>query len=434
MNVGFISLGCSKNLVDTELIIGTFKNNNFKIVNSPDMAEILVVNTCGFIEAAKQESIDAILEMAEFKTKGKCKYLIVAGCLVKRYKKELIKAIPEVDLFLSVDEYDNMWDEISKLINKSSGFINCNKERMITTGNSFAYLKIAEGCSNNCTYCAIPYIRGGYISRPFEEIINEAKELVNKGIKEIIVIAQDTTKYGLDLYNKQRLPELLEEISKIKDLKWLRFLYVYPESITEELIEVVKNNNKICKYFDIPIQHISDNILKKMNRKSDSKSIEKLINNIKNKIPDVVLRTSLIVGFPTETEEDFEKLFDFVNAVKFDRLGVFQYSKEEGTPAEKIKGHIHHSTKKKRYNKIMELQQQISKEKLEQNIGKELEVLIESTTFDSKYLIGRTEKEVPEIDGVVFIKNIDMKKDLIGEFIKCKITDVREYDLIGKIK
>lgn len=464
MNVGFISLGCSKNLVDTEIIIGKFKSNNFKIVNSPKEADVLVINTCGFIEPAKQESIDTILEMSKYKTNGRCKCLIVIGCLVKRYKKELEKSILEVDLFLSIEEYNDMWNKVESRLEAIEPTLRnvsneeshtklrlmpspCHSEpflhsihleesqtRVITTGENFAYLKIAEGCSNHCTYCAIPMIRGNYISRPFEEIIKEAKRLVSQGIKEIIVIAQDTTKYGIDLYGKQRLPELLEEISKIKNLKWLRFLYAYPESITEELIDLVKNNNKICKYFDIPIQHISDSVLKRMNRKSDSKSIKKLIKNIRKSIPNVTLRTSLIVGFPGETEEDFEKLYNFVKWAEFDKLGVFKYSKEENTPAEKLKGHIHYAVKEKRYKKIMEEQQKISKKKLEQNIGKELNVLIESKTFDLKYLIGRTEKDVPEIDGVVFIKNENIKTDLINKFVKVEITNIKEYDLIGKIK
>ena len=299
MNVGFISLGCSKNLVDTEMTIGLFKKNNFKIVNNPEQADIIVINTCGFIESAKQEAINTILEMAEYK-KNKCKYLIVMGCLVQRYKEELQEAIPEVDLFIKYKEYDTIWEQIEKVIgkNEKEESKNITKEelltnqcglefsnRIISTGRNFAYLRIAEGCSNRCTYCAIPYIRGKFVSRKMEDILKEAQELVNEGYKEIIVIAQDTSKYGIDIYGESKLAELLDKLSKIEGIKWIRFLYTYPESITDELIKVVKENKKICKYFDIPIQHISDTVLKRMNRKSNGESIRKLITKIRKEIP-----------------------------------------------------------------------------------------------------------------------------------------------------
>jgi len=344
MNIGFISLGCTKNLIDTEMAIGLFKNNNYKIVNNVEQAEIIVINTCGFIESAKEEAINTILEMAEYKTIGKCKYLIVMGCLVQRYKKELQKALPEVDLCLSIDEYGDFWKQIEVLIKNREEVITQKMEyldRVITTGKTTTYLKIAEGCSNRCTYCAIPYIRGPFISRPFEDIIEEAEKLAKDGYQEIIVIAQDTTKYGIDLYGKSRFAELLEELAKIKEFKWIRFLYAYPESITDELIQVVKNNKNICRYFDIPIQHISDKVLKRMNRKTTGKDIENIIEKIKKEMPDAILRTSLIVGFPGETEEDFVQLKDFVAKAKFDKLGVFTYSKEDGTPAAKLPEQIH---------------------------------------------------------------------------------------------
>ena len=312
MNVGFVSLGCSKNLIDTEMAIGLFKGNNYKIVNEVEKADIIVVNTCGFIESAKEEAINTILEMAEYKKIGSCKYLVVMGCLVQRYKKELQRALPEVDLFLSIDEYENYWDKIEKLVKNRDDIYSEKMDylnRIITTGKTTAYLKIAEGCSNRCTYCAIPNIRGPYISRKFEDIITEAKKLAEAGYKEIIVIAQDTTKYGIDLYGEPKFAKLLEELAKIKEFKWIRFLYAYPESITDELIEVVKNNKNICRYFDIPIQHISDRVLKRMNRKTTGKQIEDLIGKIKENIPDAVLRTSLIVGFPGETKEDFENKY-----------------------------------------------------------------------------------------------------------------------------
>ena len=438
MNVGFISLGCSKNLVDTEIAIGIFKNKKYNIVNNPKDADVIVINTCGFIESAKEEAINTILEMAEYKKK-RCKYLIAMGCLVERYKKELEKSMPEVDLFIKFSDYNKFEEEIDKLIekiddedekefNRLDNYIN----KVVTTGTKTAYLRIAEGCSNRCTYCAIPNIRGPFVSRKFEEIIEEAKDLAKKGYEEIIVIAQDTTKYGIDLYGKSRLAELLREISKIKQIKWIRFLYAYPETITDELIKEVKDNEKICKYFDIPIQHISDPILKKMNRASNEKRIKELLTKIKKEIPDVILRTSLIVGFPGETKEDFEKLYNFVNWTKFDKLGVFTYSKEDGTPAEKMPNQIHGNTKKARYNKIMKLQQKISEENLKQKIGNDYEVLIENKTFDNKYWVGRTKMDVPEMDGVVYIEN-NKDKNLINSFVKCKIIDIQGYDLVGKI-
>lgn len=434
MNVGFVSLGCSKNLIDTEMAIGLFKGNNYKIVNEVEKADIIVVNTCGFIESAKEEAINTILEMAEYKKIGSCKYLVVMGCLVQRYKKKLQRALPEVDLFLSIDEYENYWDKIEKLVKNRDDIYSEKMDylnRIITTGKTTAYLKIAEGCSNRCTYCAIPNIRGPYISRKFEDIITEAKKLAEAGYKEIIVIAQDTTKYGIDLYGEPKFAKLLEELAKIKEFKWIRFLYAYPESITDELIEVVKNNKNICRYFDIPIQHISDRVLKRMNRKTTGKQIEDLIDKIKENIPDAVLRTSLIVGFPGETKEDFEKLCEFVAKAKFDKLGVFTYSKEEGTPAAKLPEQVHYKTKQKRYNEIMEIAQKASKENLEKTVGKTYDVLIETKTFDDKYYIGRTYMDIPNEDGVVFIKNT--KSNLENTWTKCKITSVKEYDLIGEL-
>ena len=435
MKVGFISLGCSKNLIDTEMTIGLFKNHKYNIVSDVEEAEVIVINTCGFIESAKQEAINTILEMSEYKVNGKCKYLIVMGCLVERYKKELEKSIPEVDLFISIKEYEELWDKIESLIGQNTEELHTRNldylNRIITTGKTTAFLKIAEGCSNRCTYCAIPYIRGPYISRPFEDIIEEAQNLAKKGYKEIIVIAQDTTKYGIDIYGKPRLAELLTELSKIESFKWIRFLYSYPESITDELIQVVKNNDKICKYFDIPIQHISDTVLKRMNRKTTGDRIEKLIAKIKKEIPEVVLRTSLIVGFPGETEEDFEKLYKFVEKANFDKLGVFKYSKEDGTPAARLPEQIHYKTKQKRLDKIMELAQKTSRQNLEEKVGKEYETLVETKTFDGKYYVGRTYMDIPEEDGLVFILNT--KPNLENKWIKVKITSVKNYDLIGEI-
>ena len=449
MNVGFISLGCSKNLIDTEATIGLFKENNFQIVNEESKADILVINTCGFIESAKEEAINTILEMAEYKQQ-RCKYLIVMGCLVQRYYEDLLKALPEVDLFIKIDEYDNLWQKIEDLIKRDivqkSKTKATNKileipqmpmlkqeellDRVVTTGKNYAYLKIGEGCSNRCTYCAIPYIRGPFISRKKEDIIEEAKKLANEGIKEIILIAQDTTKYGIDLYGESKLVEVIEEITKIKEIKWVRFLYSYPEGITEELISVVADNPKVAKYFDIPIQHISNKILKKMNRRTNKEQIIELLQNIRDKIPEVTLRTSLIVGFPGETNEDFEELLEFVKQARFDKLGTFMYSKEDGTPAEKLPNQIHGNTKKSRYNKIMKQQQEISKENLKRKLDKEYDILIEDISFDGKYYIGRTMQDVPDIDGLVYIEN--KKENMIGKFVKCKIIDISNYDLIAK--
>ena len=454
MNVGFISLGCSKNLIDTEVAIGLFKENHYKIVNKPEDADILVVNTCGFIESAKEEAINTILEMAEYK-KQRCKYLIAMGCLVQRYYDDLVKALPEVDLFIKIDEYNKLWEKIEDLIKRDivekaktktstkiseirplpmptyDEFLN----RVVTTGKNYAYLKIGEGCSNKCTYCAIPYIRGPFVSRKMEDILEEAEKLASEGIKEIIVIAQDTTKYGEDIYGKSRLAELLQEISKINGIEWIRFLYSYPEGITDELIDTVANNPKIAKYFDIPIQHISNAVLKRMNRKTSKEKIEKLLEKIRNKIPNVTLRTSLIVGFPGETEEQFGELLEFVKKAKFDKLGTFMYSKEEGTPASRLPEQIHGNTKKARYNKIMKVQKQISLEKQENKIGKTYKVLVEDISFDGKYFVGRTMQDVPEEDGLVYIKNAQNYKqeDILNQFIECRIEEVSEYDLIGKI-
>ena len=454
MNVGFISLGCSKNLIDTEVAIGMFKKNNYKIVNNPEEADILVINTCGFIESAKEEAINTILEMAEYKKK-RCKYLIAMGCLVQRYYDDLIKLLPEVDLFIKIDEYNNLWDKIEDLVKrdiveksktKTSKKIseieplpmpkyNEFMERIVTTGENYAYLKIGEGCSNKCTYCAIPYIRGPFVSREMDEILNEAKMLTKKGIKELIVIAQDTTKYGVDIYGESKLAELLEKLSKIDGIEWIRFLYSYPEGITDELIKTVANNNKIAKYFDIPIQHISNPILKKMNRRTSKENIISIIEKIRKQIPDVTLRTSLIVGFPGETNENFEELLEFVKTTKFDKLGVFKYSKEEGTPAARLPEQIHGNTKKARYNKIMAEQQKISKQVLENKVGKNYKVLVEDMSFDGKYFVGRTMQDVPEEDGLVYIENdgsFDVN-EILNNFVNCKITDVTNYDLKGKI-
>lgn len=458
MKVGFVSLGCSKNLVDTEMLIGLFKENNYEIENKVEEAEIIVVNTCGFIKSAKEEAINTIIEMGEYKKKGKCKYLIVIGCLVERYKKELKKSMPEVDLFLKISEYENIWKKISFVIDRKGYKTNKKVEenveldnnekeifeqrfnqfeldynkRVITTGKTTAYLKIAEGCSNFCTYCAIPYIRGKFVSRKMEDILEEAKILASNGIKEIIIVAQDTSKYGIDIYGEYKLAELLHKISEIEGFKWIRFLYTYPESITDELIQEVKNNDKICKYFDMPIQHISNEILKKMNRKGTKETIINVIEKIRKAIPEAVIRTTLIVGFPGETTEEFNELYKFVEKTKFDKLGVFSYSKEEGTPAAKFPKQIHYRTKQQRNEAIMNVQKEIMNQKLEEMIAKEYEVIIDGITSDGKFYISRTKNDAPDVDCIVYLNKRD-DKDLVGQFVTCLITRHNGYDLVGEV-
>ena len=430
MKVGFVSLGCSKNLVVTEEIIGLFKKHYYEIVGDPADAEMILINTCGFIESAKDEGIQTILEMADYK-EDKCKYLIVTGCLVERYEEELRKELPEVDLFVSIKDYDKLWKKIELLVSGKENEDKLSyKHRVLTTGDIMAYLKIAEGCSNYCTYCAIPYIQGKYISRKYEDILDEAKSLASKGIQELVVIAQDTTKYGLDLYGKSRLAELLEDLCKIDGIKWIRFLYSYPESIDDELIQVVKKNDKISKYFDLPIQHISDNVLNRMNRKSDGNTIRNLINKLRTEIPNVILRTTLITGFPGESEDNFNELCEFVKESKFDRLGAFAYSAEDGTPAAKFKDQIDEEIKSNRRNIIMEIQQSVSLNNLKNKVGNVYECLIENITEDGEYYIARSYMDVPSEDGVIYVKY--NPEYMINEFVNVKIISSDEYDLFGE--
>ena len=397
-------------------MIGYYKEKGYENVNNPEEAEILVINTCGFIESAKKEAIDTILEMADYKSKN-CKKLIVTGCLVERYKEELEKALPEVDLFIPIKEYDKIFDKLDYM------------KRTITTGKNYAYLRIADGCSNYCTYCAIPYIRGPLKSRTLEDVLEEAKRLSKEGYKEIILVAQDTARYGMDIYSESKLVELLKELCKL-DFKWIRFLYAYPEMITDELIDVVANNEKICNYFDIPIQHISDTVLKRMGRKSNGASIREVIKKIRNKIPDVVIRTSLIVGFPGEKESDFDELYSFVKETKFERLGVFKYSKEEGTPAVKLKEQIPEERKEERYDQIMSLQQEVSAENNQKIIGQKLECIIDGLTDDGEMYVTRSYRDVPDTDGFVFVNK--EKEHKVGDFIECIVKEAYEYDLIAE--
>lgn len=435
--VGIISLGCDKNRIDTEIILAKLKHS-YEITNNPKEAEIIIVNTCGFIESSKQESIDTILEMADFKTKYNCKVLVATGCLTQRYGKELMDIMPEIDILLGVNDYTNLIEHIDKFLVDKEKVIKCEYqnetinegERIITTEGHSAYIRIAEGCNNFCTYCIIPKIRGKFRSRKIENIVKEAKSLCESGVKEIILVAQDTTKYGEDLYGEKSLVKLIRELSHIESLKWIRILYCYPEEITDEMIEEIDTNEKVCNYLDIPIQHISNNILSKMARKTNKESILNVIDKMRRRIKDMTLRTSLIVGFPGETEEDFEELKDFVTEYKLDNLGVFTYSREEDTPAAKMDNQIDEKIKKKRQKEIMSIQKEVSKEIKKESIGKSYEVIIDKESED--YYIGRGRAMAPDIDGLVYI-NKTIKLEL-GTIVMVKIKEALEYDLIGVVE
>jgi ribosomal protein S12 methylthiotransferase len=437
-NISIISLGCSKNLIDSELMMGILSKNKFNLTEKAETADIIIVNTCGFIDSAKEESIDTILEVAQFKKTGNCKVLIVAGCLGERYKNELLNELPEVD---GVVGTGNIY-EIVDIINDSfkghrtirTGSIdieyNENFSRIISTPKHTAYIKIAEGCDNYCTYCIIPKLRGKYRSRYLDSIIEEAKFLSDNGTKEIILIAQDTSKYGIDIYGKYMLPKLLDELNKIDGLEWIRLLYLYPETFTDELISSIKNNEKVVKYVDIPIQHINDRILKRMNRKTTKNMITGLVHKLRNEIPNIIIRTTIIVGFPGETDEEFNELCSYIEEMKFNRLGVFTYSKEEDTPAALLDNQITEHVKENRQKIIMEKQKIISYTENKQKIGSNYKILVEEKVNDNSY-IGRTYMDSPEIDGAVYI---DSKESLkIGTFYNVKITDCLEYDLMGEI-
>ena len=434
--VGMVSLGCDKNRVDSELILGSI-NKFYEITNNPKEAEIIIINTCGFIESAKQESIDTILEMAEYKKTHKCKMIIATGCLTQRYGDELLELIPEIDILMGVNDYMKLHklivdfikteQRVSSTTYKDEG-VN-EGERILTTNSHTAYLRIAEGCNNFCTYCIIPKIRGKFRSRSKESILAEATSLVNQGVKEIILIAQDLTNYGEDLYGKNELHVLINEISNIKGLEWIRLLYCYPEEITDELIEVIANNPKVMKYLDLPIQHISNNILKMMARKTNKETIIGKINLLREKVPGITLRTSLIVGFPGETEEDFNELCRFLKNYKLDNVGVFTYSQEEGTAAAKLPNQVDEDVKIKRKEKLMSIQRGIVKDLNKLKIGNIYDTIIDGST--GEYYIGRNYEMAPEIDGLIYItKGKVLKK---GDIIKIKITNIMEYDLVGDV-
>ena len=439
MNILFVSLGCDKNLVDTEVMLGLLAKHGHQMVDSEEMADVIVINTCCFIHDAKEESIQTILEMAEYKKEGTCKVLIVTGCLAQRYKQEILDEIEEVDAVLGTTSYD----KIVQAINEAMEGHRClemedidalpevDSQRLVTTGGHFAYLKIAEGCDKHCTYCIIPKIRGNFRSVPMERLLKEAQSLVDQGVKELILVAQETTLYGKDLYGEKSLPKLLKELCKISGLYWIRILYCYPEEITDELIQVIKEEDKICNYLDLPIQHASNDILKRMGRRTSKEQLIEIVEKLRREIPDIAIRTTLITGFPGETQEQHEELMEFVDEMEFDRLGVFTYSPEEDTPAATFADQIEESVKEERQADLMELQQEIAFELAEEMIGKEILVMIEGKVADENAYVGRTYKDAPNVDGFIFIQT---DEELItGDFVPVKVTGSYEYDLIGEI-
>lgn len=439
MKILFISLGCDKNLVDSEEMLGLLNREHFEFTDDESEADVIVINTCCFVNDAKEESVNTILQMAEYRKSGSCKALIVTGCLAQRYKTEISDEIPEVDAILGTSSYDKIVDAVKSTIcgekyekfNPLDELIVEESERVVTTGGHYAYIKIAEGCNKCCTYCIIPKIRGRYRSVPEEDILKTAEKLVENGAKELILVAQETTLYGVDLYGRKTLPDLLKKICKIPGLIWVRILYCYPEEITDELIEVMKNEPKVCHYIDMPIQHASDKILKAMGRRTNRVELTERILKIRKEIPDIVLRTTLISGFPGETEEDHEEMLDFVDEMEFERLGVFAYSPEEDTPAAEMPDQIDEDIKIKRRNEIMELQQEIAFENAENMIGRDLLVMIEGKVVDENAYVGRTYMDCPNVDGNIFITT---DEELItGDFVKVKVTGAAEYDLIGEI-
>lgn len=435
-NVHIVTLGCSKNDVDSSMMYSLLDKNKYQMVNEASKADILIVNTCGFIDAAKEESIDTILESVEYKNEGKCKKVLLSGCLAQRYPEELIKEIPEIDGIIGTGNIDYInelldrslaGDLFIKTDNLNSAYIEGIRKEVVKTTE---YVKISEGCNNNCSYCIIPSLRGKNRSRKIEDIYSEVDYLVSKGAREIILIAQNTTDYGIDLYSKYSLAKLIKEISKIEDLKWIRVLYLYPDHFTEELIEEFKNNEKLINYVDMPLQHISDDVLKRMNRKTSKDHIIKTLKNLRKSVPDIVIRTTFIVGFPGESDDDFNQLVDFIEDIKFDKLGIFEYSLEEGTGAASLDEQISDSLKEKRKNEIMAIQSEISADILSKNIGKRLEVLIEEQVDEENY-VGRTYMDSPEIDGVTYVHS---NKELgIGSFVEVNVVDSLDYDLVGEI-
>ena len=439
MKILFISLGCDKNLVDTEMMLGMLTGKGYFITNDENEADVVVINTCCFINDAKEESIQTILEMAELKKSGNIKALIVAGCLAQRYKEEIQQEIPEVDAIVGTTAIESIVEALEEVLagNYKNHIEDINrkpvydKNRMVTTGGHFAYLKIAEGCDKHCTYCIIPKVRGNYRSIPMESLVEEAKNLVEFGAKELILVAQETTLYGKDLYGEKCLPKLLRELCKINGLYWIRILYCYPEEITDELIATIREEEKICHYLDIPIQHASDNILKRLGRRTNQQELRDMVTKLRKEIPDICLRTTLITGFPGETQQDHEELLAFVDEMEFDRLGVFTYSPEEDTPAAVFAEQVEEEVKKDRQADIMELQQEIAFERAEDMVGRSVLAMIEGKVPDEHAYVARTYKDAPNVDGFVFIQTSE--ELMTGDFVRVKITGSYEYDLIGEI-
>ena len=434
--VGMVSLGCDKNRIDSEILLGTI-SNEYEITNNPKEADIIIVNTCGFIEKAKEESINTILEMAQYKTNYKCKLLIATGCLTQRYGEELKNLMPEIDIMLGVNDYKKIHKLIREFISEQKTSLQVNYsdsninegKRILTTASQTAYLRIAEGCNNFCTYCIIPKIRGKFRSRSMENILKEAEGLSKQGVKEIILVAQDTTLYGSDIYGEKKLHILLKELAKIQGIEWIRVLYCYPEEIYEELVDEIASNKKVVKYLDLPIQHISSKILKRMGRKTNKEDIMEKIDLIRSKIKGINLRTSLIVGFPGEEEEDFEELKDFLKEYKLDKVGVFTYSREEGTPAAKMENQIDENIKEKREKTLMMIQRGISKEINQLKINNIYDILVEG--YNGEYYFGRNYEMIPEVDGKVFFKSENKIKN--GEIVRVQIKSCTDYDLVGVV-
>lgn len=439
MNILFISLGCDKNLVDTEVMLGLLASRGYEMTDDEEQADIVVINTCCFIHDAKEESIQNILEMAELKKDGRIKALIVTGCLAQRYRQEILDEIPEVDEVLGTTAYDKILDAVDEALSGRHSVILSDLEalplpdtkRLVTTGGHFAYLKIAEGCDKHCTYCIIPKIRGEFRSVPMERLIREAQELADQGVKELILVAQETTLYGKDLYGEKSLHRLLRELCKISGLRWIRILYCYPEEIYDDLIQTIKEEPKICNYLDLPIQHASDRILKRMGRRTSKQELVDIIGKLRSEIPDICLRTTLITGFPGETQEQHEELMDFIDEMEFERLGVFTYSPEEDTPAAVMPDQIDEEVKLDRQAELMELQQEIAFDNAQEMIGREVLVMVEGKVADENAYVGRTYRDAPNVDGLIFI-NTD-EELLSGDFARVKVTGAVDYDLIGEL-
>lgn len=439
MNILFISLGCDKNLSDSEEMLGLLTGSGHEIVNTEEEADAIVVNTCCFIHDAKEESVETILEMAEYKKAGTCRALIVTGCMAQRYKEEIMQEIPEVDAVLGTTSYSDIVKALDEALagSKFQEFRDINElpevsgNRVLTTGGHFGYLKIAEGCDKHCTYCIIPSLRGRFRSVPQERLLAQAEYMASQGVRELILVAQETTVYGTDLYGKKTLHLLLKKLCEVKGIRWIRVLYCYPEEIYDELIQVMKEEKKICHYLDLPIQHASDRILRRMGRRTSKEQLVGIIQKLRREIPDIVLRTTLITGFPGETEEDHQELMEFVDEMEFDRLGVFTYSPEEGTPAASMEGQIEEELKEERRGELMELQQEISLEKGNNRIGQELMVMIEGKVSGESAYIGRTYGDAPNVDGYLFVQTGELL--MTGDFARVRVTGALEYDLIGEL-